>query len=240
MSDTIFQNLIDNTRDLRRRLLWSILSISIFAGGTYYFRGYVLDFIQRPLTDKKLIFIHPTEAFFTYIKVSLFVGLIVSAPFILYQIIQLLVPYMEDNEKYSRGFLASIFISGSVFFYLGAGFALLGVLPFALDFLKGVSGENVQATFTIGNYASFVMLFTLIFGLVFEMPVVSYGLAKLGLIDKKTLTSKWRIAFVGAAVLAAVLTPPDPITQMFLWGPLLLLYGISIVLVGLANRDEQS
>lgn len=237
MPNTLIQTLLENTREIRRRLLWCVLAIAVVAGTAYYYRGYVLDFIQRPLTDKRLIFIHPTEAFFTYIKVSLFIGLLVSAPFILFQAIRLLVPYIKDNEKYSKGFLASMFISGTFFFYVGAGFALLGVLPFVLDFLKGISGESLQATFTVGNYASFVMVFTLIFGLVFETPVISYGLAKLGLISRKTLTSKWRVAFAGAAILAAVLTPPDPITQMFLWGPLLLLYGISIVLVGLANRD---
>lgn len=237
MSKTIFQSILDNTKELRSRLIRSVLVVILLAGATYYFRGYVLRFIQRPLSDKQLIFIHPTEAFFTYIKLSLFVGVLVSAPYLLYQLIQVLTPLIEHNENFNKGFIAFIFFFGSLFFYVGSGFAVLGVLPFALDFLKGISGESIEATFTIGNYASFVMAFTLIFGFVFEMPIISYGLAKMGIISKSTLTGQWRIAFVGAAILAAILTPPDPITQIFLWGPLLLLYGLSIILVGLARND---
>ncbi len=237
MADTLLQELLDRTEDLRGRLIRSILVIVLIAVIAYIFRGTVLDFIQRPLSDKQLIFIHPTEAFFTYIKLSLFVGVLVSAPYLLYQLIQVASPLLSNSEDFSKGFVAGLFGSGSLFFYAGAAFALLGVMPFAIDFLKGISGESLEATFTIGNYASFVMAFTLIFGFVFEMPVVSFGLARLGLIKKKTLTSQWRVALVGAAILAAVLTPPDPITQMFLWGPLLLLYGLSIVLAGIAEKD---
>jgi len=237
VANTIFQDILSSTEDLRRRLIRSFIVIVLIAIAAYYFRGYVLRFIQRPLTDKQLIFIHPTEAFFTYIKLSLFVGVVVSAPYLLYQVIQLLVPLIKENEKFSRGFLTAVFFSGSLFFYAGATFAVLWVMPFAIDFLKRISGESLEATFTIGNYASFVMAFTLIFGFVFEMPVISYGLARLGILTKKTLTRQWRIAFAGAAVLAAILTPPDPVTQMFLWGPLLLLYGLSIVLAGIAERD---
>ncbi len=236
MANTIFQELLERTEDLRGRLIRSLLAIILVAIAAYIFRERVLEFLQRPLTDKKLIFIHPTEAFFTYIKLSLFVGVLVSAPYLLYQLIQISSPFLSKSERFGRGFMVGLFSSGSLFFYAGAAFALLGVLPFALDFLKGISGENLEATFTVGNYASFVMAFTLIFGFVFEMPVVSFGLARLGLLKRETLTSQWRIALVGAAILAAVLTPPDPITQMFLWGPLLLLYGLSILLAGIAER----
>lgn len=234
-NSSLFQDLLDRTEDLRGRLIRSFIAIILVGIAAYIFRDRVLDFIQRPLVDKELIFIHPTEAFFTYIKLSLFVGVLVSAPYLLYQIIQTVAPFLEKSERFSKGFVWALFGFGSLFFYSGAAFALLGVLPFALDFLKAISGESLKATFTVGNYASFVMAFTLIFGFVFEMPVVSFGLARLGLITRKMLTSQWRIALVSAAILAAVLTPPDPITQMFLWGPLLILYGLSIVLAGIAE-----
>jgi len=237
VADTLLQELIDRTDDLRGRLIWSILVIVLIEVFAYIFRGTVLEFIQRPLSDKQLIFIHPTEAFFTYIKLSLFVGVLVSAPYLLYQIIQVASPFLSKNEDFSKGFMAGLFGSGSLFFYAGAAFALLVVMPFAISFLKGISGENLEATFTIGNYTSFVMTFTLIFGFVFEIPVVSFGLARLGLINKKTLTSQWRVALVGAAIFAGILTPPDPITQMLLWVPLLILYGLSIVLAGIAEQD---
>ena len=232
---SLFQDILDRTEDLRGRLIRSFIAIVLIGIAAYVFRDKVLEFIQRPLVDKELIFIHPTEAFFTYIKLSLFVGVLVSAPYLLYQLIQIATPLLSKSDKFGRGFVWALFGFGSMFFYAGAAFAVLGVLPFAIDFLKGISGESLQATFTVGNYASFVMAFTLIFGFVFEMPVISFGLARLGLITRKTLTSQWRIALVGAAILAAILTPPDPITQMFLWGPLLILYGLSIILAGIAE-----
>lgn len=235
-NSSVLQELLDRTEDFRGRLIRSFIAIILVGIAAYVFRDRVLEFIQRPLVDKELIFIHPTEAFFTYIKLSLFVGVLVSAPYLLFQIIQTVSPLLSKNERFSRGFVWALFGFGSLFFYSGAAFALLGVLPFALDFLKGISGESLRATFTVGNYASFVMAFTLIFGFVFEMPVISFGLARLGLITRKMLTSQWRIALVSAAIMAAVLTPPDPITQMFLWGPLLILYGLSILLAGIAER----
>lgn len=237
MSDSVIQDLLERTEDLRGRLIRSFILIVAFAILAYVFRNRVLEFLQRPLADKELIFIHPTEAFFTYIKLSLFVGVLLSAPYLLYQLIQIVSPFLNKSERFGRGFTFGLFGFGSFFFYAGAGFAMLGVLPFALDFLRGISGESLDPTFTVGNYASFVMAFTLIFGFLFEMPVISYGLARLNIIRRKTLTSQWRIALVSAAILAAVLTPPDPITQMFLWGPLLLLYGLSIVLAGIAEPD---
>lgn len=237
MENSLISDLLDRTEDLRGRLIRSFLVIIVFSIIAYVFRERVLRFIQRPLTDKELIFIHPTEAFFTYIKLSLFVGVLITAPFILYQLIRIFSPFLSRSKRFSGGFIFWLFSFGSLFFYTGAAFAMLGVLPFAIDFLKGISGESLQPTFTVGNYASFVMAFTLIFGFVFEMPVVSFGLARLGIIRRKTLTRQWRIALVGAAILAAVLTPPDPVTQMFLWGPLLLLYGLSIILAWIAESD---
>ncbi|MBS3765472.1 twin-arginine translocase subunit TatC [Candidatus Bipolaricaulota bacterium] len=237
MANNLFQDVLDRTEDLRGRLIRSFILIIVFAVLAYVFRERVLEFLQRPLTDKELIFIHPTEAFFTYIKLSLFVGVLLSVPYLLYQLIQILSPFLSRSKRFSRGFTLGLFGSGSLFFYAGAAFALLGVLPFALDFLKAISGESLNPTFTVGNYASFVMSFTLIFGLLFEMPVISFGLAKLNIIRRETLTSQWKFALVGAALVAAVLTPPDPITQMFLWGPLLILYGLSIVLAGIAQSD---
>lgn len=238
MASQPLQNLVDSTDQLRSRLIKTILVVVALAIVAYIFRGQVLKFIEQPLTDKKLIFIHPTEAFFTYIKLSLFAGVLVSAPYILYQLIRVFSPLLDKSERFSKGFMLGLFSSGSLFFYVGVAFALLGVMPFAINFLKGISGQSLEAMFTVGNYVSFVIMFTLIFGFVFELPVVSTGLARLGLIKRKTLTSQWRLVLVGAAILAAVLTPPDPITQMFLWGPLLLLYGLSIVLVGFVEQKD--
>ena len=238
MSEAPIQILLDRTDQLRARLIRIILVVILVAVVAYVFRGRVMDFLRRPLSTDSLIFIHPTEAFFTYIKISLFVGVLVSAPYILYQILKMTAPMFEGKGKLGNKYMLSTFLFGTVFFYLGASFAILAVLPFAMQFLKGISGEHLEAVFTVGNYASFVMAFTLIFGFVFELPVISFTLSRMGLITKDTLIKRWRVAIAVAAVVAAVLTPPDPITQMFLWGPLLVLYGLSILLAAIAERRQ--
>lgn len=237
MTDNSVRDLLEKVEDLRGRLIRSFVLIISFAILAYVFKGRILKFLERPLNEKELIFIHPTEAFFTYIKLSLFVGVLLSAPYLLYQLIQIVSPFLKRSEGFGKGFTFGLFGFGSFFFYVGVGFALLGVLPYALDFLRGISGESLIPTFTVGNYVSFVMAFTLAFGFLFEMPVVSFGLARLNIVSQETLTSQWRIAVAVAAILAGVLTPPDPITQMFLWGPLVLLYGLSVVLAGIAAPD---
>lgn len=238
MSEAPIEIILNRTDQLRARLIRIILVVVVIGIAAYVFRGRVMDFLRRPLSMESLIFIHPTEAFFTYIKVSLFVGILVSAPYILYQILRITSPMFEGTSELGSRFMVTTFLFGTLFFYLGAGFAVMVVLPFAINFLKGISGEHLEAVFTVGNYTSFVMAFTLIFGFVFQLPVVSFTLSRLGLITKDTLIEKWRIAIAGAAVVAAILTPPDPITQMFLWGPLLVLYGLSILLAAIAERGQ--
>jgi len=242
MADSIYSGFISRTDEIRSRLIRIIMLVGAIAVIAYIFRDRVLSFITTPLNQGKLIFIHPTEAFFTYIKLSLFVGVLLGAPYILHQVLRFFYPILRDNE-HARGeigskFLIGFFSFGTLLFYLGSWFALRGVMPFAIKFLTGVSGESLEANFTVGNYGSFIITFVLIFGFLFEMPVISSGLARAGLLRRKTLLSKWRLVIVTAAVLAAILTPPDPITQMFLWGPLLLLYGVSILLVGLIQRQD--
>ena len=233
MANLNLQYVLDRTDELRARLIKTailVISLSVIA---YIFREHVLNFLQKPLKQENLIFIHPTEAFFTYIKISLFVGVLIGAPFLIFQIVKFFYPSLKGKDGISWIYITSLFLAGTAFFYLGSGFALRGVLPFAIKFLKGISGENLEAVFTVGNYSSFV-----ISGFIFEIPVVTYGLASIGLLTKETLISKWRFIIAGAAVVAAVLTPPDPITQMFLWGPLLILYGLSIVLAAIAGRNR--
>jgi len=233
----ISAGILNRVDELRARLIRTSVLILILAVGAYFFRGRVMEIIRYPLDQDNLIFIHPTEAFFTYIKVSLFVGVVLGAPFILFQLIRFFSPQLKG--KMGKPLLFLTFSSGTVFFYLGGGFALLIMMPFALKFLKGISGENLEAVFTVGNYASFVMTFSLVFGFIFEIPVLSYALARAGLLKKRTLISQWRYVLAGTVILAGILTPPDPITQMFLWGPLLFLYGLSILLAGLAELGRR-
>ncbi|MDW8031534.1 MAG: twin-arginine translocase subunit TatC [Candidatus Bipolaricaulota bacterium] len=176
-----------------------------------------------------LIFIRPTEVFFGYIKLAFFVGLLLGAPFVLYQIWQFIVPALFPHERrYARyGFLV-----GAGLFYLGAFGALFFVVPIALRFLIELGGSYLQAAFTFENYFSFILWLMLGFGISFELPVVLFLLAKLGMVSHAFLREKRKYAIVIALVLGALLTPTqDPFTMMALAIPLVTLYEVTLWII---------
>lgn len=209
--------------------------------GTGYFTPEQIDALaatfQRLLyMQSGLIFIHPTEAFFAYIKLAFFTGILLGAPFILYQVWRYVVPALYEHEK--RYFRSSVAF-GTLLFFAGVAFAFIIVMPLGIRFLIRIGGPQLQAVFTIGNYISFSMIFLLTFGLVFELPIVIYVLVKLGVVSRATLRAKRKYILVGAFGVAALLTPPDPFTQMVMAVPLLLLYELSIFLARFAERKPK-
>jgi len=183
-----------------------------------------------------LIFIHPTEAFFAYIKLAFFTGILLGAPFVLYQVWRYIVPALYEHER--RYFRGSVMF-GTFLFFTGVAFAFTVVMPIGIRFLIRMGGPQLQAVFTIGNYISFSMIFLLTFGLVFELPIVIYVLVKLGVVSRATLRAKRKYVLVGAFAVAAILTPPDPFTQTVMAVPLLLLYELSIFLARFAERKPE-
>lgn len=184
-----------------------------------------------------LIFIHPAEAFFAYLKLAFFTGILLSAPFILYQIWRYITPALYKHEK---RYFRSAAAFGTGLFFAGVAFAFFVVLPLGINFLVRMGGPELQAVFTIGNYISFSMIFLIAFGLVFELPVVIYVLVKLGVVSRRSLAAKRKYVFVLAFVLAAIITPSiDPFTQTVTAIPLLLLYELSIFLARFAERKRE-
>jgi len=183
-----------------------------------------------------LIFIHPTEAFFAYIKLAFFTGILIGAPFVLYQVWRYIVPALYEHER--RYFRGSV-VFGTFLFFAGVAFAFIVVMPIGIRFLIRMGGPQLQAVFTIGNYISFSMIFLLTFGLVFELPIVIYVLVKLGIVSRATLRARRKYILVGAFAAAAILTPPDPFTQTVMAIPLLLLYELSIFLARFAERKPE-
>lgn len=183
-----------------------------------------------------LIFIHPTEAFFTFIKLSLFTGLVFSMPFIIYQIWEFVVPALFDQE---RRFLFGTFFFGTLLFFAGTAFAFLIVLPIAISFLIRISGPQLSAVFTVGNYVSFTMLFILVFGILFELPVVIFMLVRVGITSRAFLIRQRKYMVLIAFIVGAALTPPDVITQAFLAIPLILLFEVSLIVARFAERRRR-
>lgn len=225
--------------ELRKRLIFSVISIIVLAIPCGYYWEKVFDLIMVwPLrfTDPRprLIFTAPAEAILLSIKIAVASGVVAASPIIFFQIWRFVAPALFPNEKKiilpAAIFSTIAFASGIAFCYT--------LLPFILKVLTSVGSGRLEAMFTSANYLGFFLKLMLAFGLIFELPVVSFVLSKLDLITPGFLISKTKYALVASFILAAVLTPPDVISQVVLALPLMLLYAISIIVSFVARPKK--
>jgi sec-independent protein translocase protein TatC len=220
----------EHLQELRTRLIRSIIGILIASIVSYVFWRDIWNFLTIPLKklDVQLINTTPVEAFITSIKVAIISGIVFSSPWILWNFWKFVAPGLFKNEK--TLLFPTLFFSVALFL-TGAGFCYYAVLPYGLSFLANYAvGEEIAANWRQGDYATFIMRVLLAFGITFELPIVSLVLSKLGIIDAKMLWSFSRYALIVIFILAALLTPPDPVTQILLAIPLFLIYVISILI----------
>lgn len=217
---------LDHLEELRQRLLKCILSVVLLSLGSYFFSKRIMQILLRPYPhDKTLIFLKPTEGFLIYIKISIFVGIILSLPVIFYQMWKFVAPGLYKKE---RKYVPTIVFLSTFFFLTGALFCYFVIIPFGLNFLLGFTTDQLEPTIQITEYLKFVTLLIMVFGIIFELPLLSFFLTKMELLTPEFLRSKRRYGIVTIFIVAAILTPPDVITQLFLAGPLILLYEVSI------------
>jgi sec-independent protein translocase protein TatC len=178
------------------------------------------------------------EAFFTKLKVSFFAAVILALPVLLWQAWQFIAPGLYEHERrYTRSFVSV----GSVFFLAGAAFCYKIVLGYGLEFLlRRYAAIDVHPLIDIGEYLSLVLRTVFAFGLMFELPVLAFFLARVGLIDHRFLIHHLGYAVVISAIVCAVLTPPDLVSQVLFMVPLSLLYGIAIAVAYFAGRRTPS
>jgi sec-independent protein translocase protein TatC len=233
--------LLDHLVELRRRLMWAIGAFIVCFLGSYYFANSIYFFLAEPLAtvlreqgtpDPRLIYTQLYEAFFTRIKVAFFAGGFISFPVMANQIWLFIAPGLYRSEK--RAFLPFL-AATPVLFLLGAALAYYFVFPFAWRFFAsfqsdtGGGGVPIELLPRVSEYLDLVMKLIFAFGLTFELPVLLTLLAKVGIVSSKGLKKFRRYAYVGMFVIAAILAPPDVITQTGLALPLIALYEISIV-----------
>jgi len=235
--------LLDHLIELRSRLLWSFLALAIAFGISLYFARPIFGFLVQPLLasgQTKLIYTAIFEAFFVEIKVAFFAATFFSFPVFATQLWRFVAPGLYNKEK--RAFLPFL-LATPVLFIIGASMAYFMAIPVALEYLLGfggsVGGVEQQALPGVDNYLNFVMKFIFGFGISFLLPVLLMLLERAGIVTLEQLKSARRYAIVGAFTIAAVLTPPDVVSQLLLAIPLCILYELALIAIWFTRRRRK-
>ncbi|HKX22974.1 MAG TPA: twin-arginine translocase subunit TatC [Rhizorhapis sp.] len=238
--------LLEHLLELRRRLMWCIGALLVSFGVCFYFSEQIFGFLVRPLSEAfgqghgRLVYTKLYEAFFVQVKVALFAAFFVSFPIIANQLWAFVAPGLYAKEK--KAFLPFL-VATPVLFTMGAALAYYVVMPTAFHFFLSFEGQSggldVEALPSTDSYLSLVMQFILAFGISFLMPVLLMLLNRAGIVTRQQLLGVRRYMIVLAFVAAAVLTPPDVVSQLMLAIPLILLYEITLVTIWFTDRREQ-
>jgi len=224
--------LTSHLQELRKRLILSFISVGVGFLICYAFAQHLFDLLSKPLLNmmppgSSLIFTSVAEAFFTYMKVAFIAGLMLASPFVLFQVWAFVAPGLYRHEK---RYVVPFVTAGSFFFILGILFAYFVAIPVGFRFLLGYATDFIKPMPSMKEYLSFSIKFLLAFGLVFQFPVVLVLLARIGVVDAKTMARQRKYAILLIFVFAAVITPPDLISQLLMAIPLMGLYELSIIL----------
>lgn len=229
--------LIDHFAELRTRLFVSLGAWVVAAGAAFAFRFRLLEWLRAPLPEQMTLnYFSILEPFVVSMQIASFFGLVLAAPVIVSQIWAFIAPGLYAEE---RRYAVPFILFTALAFALGVVFAYYVVLPFTLPILLGFLGGEAQGLLSIGRYISALLLLMGVFGIMFEMPVVGYLLARIGILRARVMTRYRRWSIVAGLVLAAVITPTaDPFNFALVAVPLVVLYEITILVVRLSQRKE--
>ena len=233
---------LEHLEELRQRLIRCLIVVGGVFILCWYFSKDLFQLLSYPLIESlpkgsTMIFTNPAEAFVVYIKLAFYCALFFSSPYILYQAWMFVAPGLYAHEK---RYVFPFMISAIGLFITGMAFAYFVVFPFGLKFLMSFSTEFIKPMVKIQDYLSFTLTLLLAFGAVFELPVFVFFLTKMGVINHQTLTRNRHLAILIIFLVAAILTPPDILTQLLMAGPLLALYEVSIILAKMAERKPKT
>ncbi len=231
--------------DLRKRLVISALTVIVAFFICFTFYQPILNWMMMPVEavlpkGSHMVAVEVQETFFTALKVSFFTGFVFSVPVILWQVWKFLAPGLYDHEK--KLIFPFVFFA-TLMFVVGGAFAYYAVIPFGFKFLINFGSQVVTVLPSIGKYVGFFTKLLVGFGIAFELPVATFFLAKIGLVNDAMLKSYFKYAIVAIFIVSALLTPPDVLTQMLMVVPLTLLYLASILIAKIFNpapkEDEE-
>jgi sec-independent protein translocase protein TatC len=226
--------------ELRKRLGYIIITVIVMFVISFYFYEPILEFMMKPLKavlpeQAGMIATGVPEAFFTALKVSFFTAFLVSLPMIFWQMWLFVAPGLYANEK---KFIVPFTFFATLMFVMGAAFAYYIVVPFGFEFLVNFGNTLVNVAPKINEYVGFFTKLMVGFGLSFELPVITFFLATIGLVTDESLKGFFKYAVIFIFIISAILTPPDVITQMLMSGPMILLYGVSIWIAKMINPEK--
>ncbi len=230
------RTILGHLQELRKRLLTSLIVVAITTAVSFIFAKKIFQILILPAEEINLIYIEMTEMIGIYMKVSLTSGIVLAVPYLTYQLVMFLTPALNPKEKryvlFGIPWVVLAFIGGVWF-----GYEVL--IPPAVHFLITFGSDIAEPTIRIGNYIPLVTRLLLSIGFVFEMPVLTTFLARLGVITPEWLSRKRKFAIILIFVIAALVTPTiDPINQILVAAPLLVLYEVSILLAKLVQRGK--
>lgn len=238
---SMFDDLKPHIADLRKRLAIIAGTIIVMFFACFAFYEPILTWMMIPVEavlppNSQMVAVEIQETFFTALKVAFFTGIIISLPVIFWQLWLFLAPGLYEHEK--KLVVPFVFFA-TLMFLIGASFAYYVVVPFGFDFLINFGSAVVTVLPSIGKYVGFFTKLLIGFGIAFELPVITFFLAKIGLVDDEMLKKFFKYAVVLIFMLSALLTPPDVLTQFLMAGPLIFLYGVSILIAKAFNPAEK-
>lgn len=228
--------LVDHLGELRKRIINIGITLVLFSVASYYFAETIAENLVKRAPGMKFIYISPSELMLSYIRIAVFCGFIISLPLIFTQIWLFIKPGLEEKEK--KYIKVSIGM-GSLFFIAGSTFAYTLVLPIIMKFFAGFQIAEIEATISFANYLNFVISILLAFGLVFELPILMFILSRFGIVNSSFFKKYRKYMILIIFVVAALLTPPDIISQSLLAIPMLGLYEIGILLSKLGEKKKE-
>lgn len=220
--------------ELRYRLIFIVAFLTLSVAAGFIFARSIYDWFLYPLPEgTTLHYFAPTEAFFTDFKIALFAGITLTAPVVLFQIWRFVAPGLTKPEK---SVVKSILPWVVILFFCGACFTFFIVVPAGLEILLNWGGDRLTPVISVGRYFGFLFGLLIAGGFLFELPVLLAGLARLGMVTRSVLLRHFKSAVIIILILAALLTPsPDAFTMMLLAVPIILLYLVSIFIVGIVK-----
>ena len=232
---------LDHLEELRWRLLKSIISVIVMMFICFFFSDYILDALLYPGRNinppVSLQVLKVQTVFIIKLEIALFAGIILSLPVIFYQMWEFLAPGLLQKE---RKLLPAVVFASVICFVVGAAFAYFIIIPYALQFFLSLAPKEIENNIALDFYIGFLLRLIIVFGIVFELPMLSLILTKFGILTPQFMRKYRKYAIVGAFILGAILTPPDPTTQILLAVPIILLYELSIFISYFFSKKSES